>query len=144
MFCFVICLLLHLLSGIANEDGELYRFGLDGRGDVVDEWGFDALHRHYERDGVGRVSKVLRPDERWSTYEYDGTGHIVGERHSDGSEAAYKYNKDGLLVAAFNDATRIGLVRGRDGRVLEETQGEHSVESHYDAYGSRIRLCSDM
>lgn len=132
------------LTGIANEDGELYRFGLDGRGDVVDEWGFDALHRHYERDGVGRVSKVLRPDERWSTYEYDGTGHIVSERHSDGSEAAYKYNKDGLLVAAFNDATRIGLVRGRDGRVLEETQGEHSVESHYDAYGSRIRLCSDM
>ena len=154
---FVYYLLLHLLSsiiwgydtelqltGIANEDGELYRFGLDGRGDVVDEWGFDGLHRHYERDGAGRVSKVLRPDERWSSYEYDGTGHIVSEQHSDGSESAYKYNKDGLLVAVFNDATRIGLVRGRDGRVLKETQGEHRVESHYDAYGSRIRLCSDM
>ena len=132
------------LTGIANEGGELYRFALNGCGDVVDEWGFDGLHRHYERDGAGRVSKVQRPDERWSTYEYDGVGHIVSEQHSDGSASAYKYNKDGLLVAAFNDATRIALVRGRDGRVLQETQGERTVESHYDAYGNRIRLCSDL
>ena len=132
------------LTGIANEGGELYRFALDGRGDAVDEWGFDGLHRHYERDGVGRVSKVLRPDERWSTYEYDGVGRIVGERHSDGTGTAYKYNKDGLLTAAFNDSIKIGFERGRGGRVLKETQGEHMVESVYDAFGSRIRLSSDL
>ncbi|SJL33465.1 MULTISPECIES: RHS repeat domain-containing protein [Bacteroidales] len=132
------------LTGIANEGGELYRFALDGRGDVVDEWGFDGLHRHYERDGAGRVSKVLRPDERWSTYEYDGVGRIVGKRHSDGTGTAYKYNKDGLLTAAFNDSIKIGFERCRDGRVLKETQGEHMVESVYDAFGSRIRLCSDL
>ncbi|MDO4704190.1 RHS repeat domain-containing protein [Tannerella sp.] len=132
------------LTGIANEGGELYRFALDGRGDVVDEWGFDGLHRHYERDGAGRVSKVLRPDERWSTYEYDGVGRIVGERHSDGTGTAYKYNKDGLLTAAFNDSIKIGFERGRDGCVLKETQGEHMVESVYDAFGSRIRLSSDL
>ena len=132
------------LTGIANEGGELYRFALDGRGDVVDEWGFDGLHRHYKRDGAGRVSKVLRPDERWSTYEYDGVGRIVGERHSDGTGTAYKYNKDGLLTAAFNDSIKIGFERSRDGRVLKETQGEHMVESVYDAFGSRIRLSSDL
>ncbi|SUB88431.1 Cell wall-associated polypeptide CWBP200 [Porphyromonas macacae] len=131
------------LTGISNEGGEFYRFALDGRGDVVDEWGFDGLHRHYERDGAGRVRRVLRPDDRWSAYEYDGVGHIVGERHSDGSVAAYKYDKDGLLTAAFNDSMKIGFERGRDGRVLKEIQGEHTVESVYDAFGSRTRLLSD-
>jgi len=132
------------LKSIANEGGELYKFGLDGLGNVVNEWGFDGLHRRYLRDAGGRVIKVLRPDERWSSYDYDSLGNIVKEEHSDGSMAAYKYDRDSLLTEAFNEHSHIQLQRNRAGSVIKETQGSYSVAKTYDRYGNCIHTGSNL
>lgn len=132
------------LKSIANEGGELYKFGLDGTGNVVNEWGFDGLHRRYMRDGNGRVTKVLRPGERWTQYSYDGVGNIVQEAHSDGTMAAYKYNADSLLVEAFNNDSHIELTRTRDGRIIKETQGAYTVTRKYDIDGNCLQIESNL
>ncbi|WP_018630246.1 DUF6531 domain-containing protein [Niabella aurantiaca] len=132
------------LKSIANEGGELYKFGLDGLGNVVNEWGFDGLHRRYLRDANGRVTRVLRPEERWTSYDYDSAGNIVKEEHSDGTMAAYKYNPDGLLVEAFNEHSHIQLQHDRAGRVIKETQGGYSVTKKYDRYGNCIHTGSSL
>ncbi len=132
------------LKAISNEAGEVYRFALDGLGNVVSEWGFDGLQRRYERDGKGRVQKVLRPAGKWSSYSYDGTGNVIAERHSDNSGAAYQYDKDGLLIAAMNEVSRISLERDSAGRVIKETQGAHSITRTYDARGNASHIASSL
>ena len=132
------------LRSIANEGGEVYRFGLDAVGQVVNEWGFDGLHRNYIRDGAGRVKRVVRPNGRWSSYEYDGTGHVVKEDHYDGSGAAYRYNSDGLLMEAFNADGHLKLLRDKGGRITKEQQGKYEVTKKYDSFGNCIFTGSSL
>ncbi|MBZ4187943.1 DUF6531 domain-containing protein [Niabella sp. 3A5MI-3] len=132
------------LKSIANEGGELYKFGLDPMGNVVNEWGFDGLHRRYIRDGNGQVTRVLRPDERWTTYAYDGTGNVVQETHSDGSMAAYKYNADSLLTEAINENAHIRVERDKAGRVVKEIQDGYEVIKSYTKEGSCIYTGSSL
>jgi RHS repeat-associated protein len=132
------------LRSIVNEGGEVYKFGLDALGNVVSEWGFDGLNRRYLRDGTGRVKKVLRPAERWTTYDYDSTGNIVREEHSDGSTTAYKYNADGLLTEAFNEDSHIKLQRDKAGRITKEVQGSYEVTKKYDRDGACIHTGSNL
>lgn len=132
------------LRSVANEDGETYRFGLDAMGRVVNEWGFDGLHRRYIRDGGGRITKILRPAARWTSYIYDGTGNVIGEEHHDGSMAAYKYNKDGFLTEAFNEHSHIRLCRDIAGRIVQEQDGQHVIERTYDKDGHCVFVKSDL
>jgi RHS repeat-associated protein len=132
------------LRSIANEGGEVYKFGLDANGNVMNEWGFDGLQRRYVRDGNGRLRKVLRPEERWTSYDYDGVGNVVKEEHHDGSLAAYRYNKDGMLLQAFNEDGQIELQRDNLGRVVMEKQGKYEVTKKYDIDGNCIFTGSNL
>ncbi|MBS0028071.1 DUF6531 domain-containing protein [Chitinophaga sp. 22321] len=123
------------LRSIANEGGELYRLEPDANGNIINEWGFDGVHRRYERDGAGRVKKVLRPDNRWTAYEYDGRGNAVRMEQYDGSVTAYRYNADGLITGAFNEDGAIIIQRDFCGRVVNESQGAHSVTRSYSGNG---------
>ncbi|HVI43355.1 MAG TPA: DUF6531 domain-containing protein [Chitinophaga sp.] len=132
------------LRSIANEGGELYRFEPDANGNVIHEWGFDGLHREYQRDGTGRVRKMLRPNGQWTTYDYDGVGRIVREEHNDGSVAAYGYNKDGLLTGAFNEDGAVTIERDFCGRVVREVQGAYEVTRQYNALGNSAFIGSNL
>ena len=132
------------LRSIVNEGGELYRLVPDATGKVVEEWGFDGIHHHYERDGAGRIKKVIRPGNRWTMYEYDGNGKVVREQYHDGSEAAYGYNTDGMLTGAFNEDGAITIQYDAFGRVIEEVQGTHSVTRTYDEVSENSFIGSDL
>jgi len=132
------------LKTISNEAGEVYRFALDGLGNVVSEWGFDGLNRRYERDRNGRVTKVLRPADKWSRYQYDGLANMVLEEHSDNSWAAYKYDKDSMLIDALNEDIQIKLQRDRAGRVVKEVQGAHRIVRTYDKWGNATQIASSL
>ncbi|SDC32877.1 DUF6531 domain-containing protein [Niabella drilacis] len=132
------------LRSIVNEGGEMYKFGLDALGDVVSEWGFDGLNHRYQRDGNSRVTKVLRPDEKWTGYTYDGVGNIIKEEHSDGSMAAYKYDADNLLIEAINETSHIVLQRDGTGRVIKELQDGYAVNKVYDAEGNCVQTASSL
>ena len=124
------------LRSIANQGGELYRLEPDAIGNVINEWGFDGVHRAYERDGAGRVKKILRPENRWTAYEYDGAGQVVREEHNDGSVAAYGYSKDGLITGAFNEDGAITIQHDAYGRVVKQVQGAYEITRGYNEGGN--------
>lgn len=132
------------LRSIYNEEEERYHFELDGLGQVIKETGFDGLERNYIRDAAGRVSRILRPGNRWTSYLYDGAGNAIHEEHFDGTTASYHYNPDGLLIEAFNEENRIEFKRDKAGRITEEKQGEHSIQRIYDENGECVQLTSSL
>lgn len=132
------------LTGISNENRSLYRFKLNGNGDVVEEQGFDGLLRVYERDAAGQVSKVHRPGNRQTIYTYDGTGQVIRADHSDGSWEQFTYRADGELIGAANSHIQVQLERDMLGRVIQDSQGGYSVQSAYDAMGFRTGVQSSL
>ncbi len=125
------------LIGIKNEHGFVYRFVLDGSGDIAEEYGFDDLRRRYIRDAAGRVQLTARPEGQTTEYAYDESNRVVAVSYSDGSAEAYEYRKDGSLVAAKNDSAELVFERDPLGRVLKETTGDDWVLSSFDSLGRR-------
>lgn len=132
------------LHTIVNEGKERYTFELDGLGRVTKETGFDGIQREYIRDSAGRITKVLRPANRWTGYLYDGLGNVVKEEQYDDTFTAYHYNADGLLIEALNEEGKIELKRDRIGRIIKETQGGHSIDRIYNDKGFCIGLTSSL
>jgi RHS repeat-associated protein len=132
------------LRSIANEGGELYRMEPDANGNVINEWGFDGVHYHYERDGAGRVKRVVRPDNRWTVCDYDSTGLLVREEYNDGTVTAYGYNKDGLLTGAFNEDGAVTIQRDAYGRTISEGQGAYAVTREYNEWGEPVLVGSTL
>ena len=132
------------LREIVNEGGERYAFGLDGLGQVVEETGFDGLKRKYLRDGAGRVTRVVRPGGRQTDYELDGAGNVLEERHHDGRTSRFAYDGDGLLLRAENEGAKVAFKRDAAGRVIKETQGEHSIVRTFDPTGKHVHTESSL
>ena len=132
------------LREIVNEGGERYAFGLDGLGQVVEETGFDGLRRKYLRDGAGRVTRVVRPGGRQTDYELDGAGNVLEERHHDGRISRFAFDDDGLLLRAENGETKVAFKRDAAGRVIKETQGEHSIVRTFDPTGKHVHTESSL
>ncbi|WP_299434345.1 RHS repeat-associated core domain-containing protein [uncultured Maribacter sp.] len=132
------------LTGIVNEHGEAYRFSLDPLGQIASEWGFDGLQRRYIRDRAGRVIKVLRPDERYTSYMYDGVGNILAADHYDGTGEYFAYDTDGKLVEATNAEATVTYAYDSKGRLIEENQNGHTVQSKYNRQGNRTAITSSL
>lgn len=132
------------LHTIVNEGKEKYSFELDGLGRIVKETGFDGIQYEYMRDNAGRITKVLRPADRWTNYLYDGLGNVVKEEQYDDTFTAYHYNADGVLIEALNEEDKIVLKRDRIGRIVKESQGEHSIDRTYDKRGFCTQLTSSL
>ncbi|MDR2950593.1 MAG: DUF6531 domain-containing protein [Prevotella sp.] len=132
------------LHTIVNEGKEKYTFELDGLGQVVKETGFDDIQREYIRDNAGRVTKVLRPEGRWTSYLYDGTGNVVKEEQYDDTFTAYHYNADGMLIEALNEEGKIVMKRDRTGRITQEIQGGQTINRLYNKKGFCTQLTSSL
>lgn len=132
------------LVNIKNEHNELYRFIRNANSEVVEEIGFDDLKRYYRRDRSGNVVRIDRPDERWTEYEYDAVGRIIRSEHYDQTWEAFSYDKRGLLIAAVNPQVTVALKRDAMGRIIRDTQGEHSVLSTYNRNGARTIVISSL
>jgi len=132
------------LTQLLNEAGEAYRFGLDAAGQVVEVVGFDGLTRRYEHDAAGRVRQVRRPAGRTSAYAYDAAGRVAEVVHNDTERTCYRYDPAGALIEATTEGSTVVFKRDARGRVLTETQNEHTVTSAYDVLGQRVGLTSSL
>lgn len=132
------------LTSLVNEHGEMYRFTRNGRGDIIQETGFDGITRAYDRDAAGKVVKIHRPGGRWTTCEYDYNGNLTRAQHSDGYWEQFSYDRAGQLIEAVNEHSTVKLQRDARGRVLEEWQNEYGVTSSYDGHGNRRSLKSTL
>jgi RHS repeat-associated protein len=132
------------LTALVNEQGDMYRFTRNDRGDIIEEKSFDGLTRQYQRDAGGKVIKVQRPGKRWTEYEYDYNGRLTRAEHSDESWETYSYDRNGLLIEAINEHSTIRLQRDVMGRVKEEWQDGYTVSSSYGPDGRRRQIKSSL
>jgi RHS repeat-associated protein len=133
------------LTGVVNEHGEICRFARNERGDIVRETGFDGLTRQYERDAAGKIIKVQRPGKRWTVFEYDPNGLLARAEYSDNSWETYNYDRNGQLLEAINEHSTLKIQRDLMGRVVQEDQNGHLVNSVYDPHnGGRSLVQSSL
>ncbi|MCH9680617.1 MAG: hypothetical protein K0V04_04215, partial [Deltaproteobacteria bacterium] len=133
------------LTAVINEKGHRYRLERDPTGEISAEFGFDGGRRLYQRNAVGRVTKVFRPGlKRWSTFDYDVVGRVTEVVHSDGTTERFVYDDDGELIEANNDHVHVRLERDAGGRVVKEWQGTQWVESEHDHLGRRVGMQTSL
>ena len=66
------------------------------------------------------------------------------ERHHDGRTSRFAYDGDGLLLRAENGETEVAFKRDAAGRVIKETQGEHSIVRTFDPTGKHVHTESSL
>ena len=132
------------LVAIQNEHKEIYQFRRNANGEVIEEIGFDNLTRRYRRDKAGKVLRVERPEDRLTEYEYDAVGRIIRSEYFDESWETFSYDKRGLLIEAVNPQLEEKLKRDAMGRIVEDRQGEHLVQSSYAKNGARTLVTSSL
>ncbi|MCC7542066.1 MAG: hypothetical protein IT379_37955 [Deltaproteobacteria bacterium] len=156
------------LVGVRNELGELYRFLLDPRGEVVGEVGFDGGVRRYVRNSrTNELEQIWlpscrdttpsgitgRPEPRWdpkgrkSVYDFDDAGRVSRVVHSDGTALRYAYDLAGAIVSIENESAIVRFERDLCGRVVREETVAHDdpetpcwARSTFDLAGDRQRV----
>lgn len=132
------------LVKVINERGEEHAFTHDQRGDVILEKGFDGVAVRYTRDETGKIVRIDRPGNRFTEYTYDDNGRVARIAYSDGTWEAFGYDRSGLLIEAINEQGTVRLMRDGMGRIKEEWQNDHKVESRYDRKGRRTDIRSSL
>lgn len=133
------------LIAIANEHGNIYQFERDATGEITAERGFDGLMRRYVRDALGRIHKILRPEQKFSIYGYDSMDRVVEIRHHNGEREQFSYRSDGALIAATNAACTLEFERDLLGNVLKEIRdGQYWVASQFNSLGYRTAVRSSQ
>ena len=132
------------LISVTNENGEVYQFERDVKGNIVKEVGYDNLTRTYERDYSGLITKINRPGGKFIRYRYDKLGRIIRADYHDKSYEIFSYNKNGDLIETENPCVKISLERDSLGRITKEWQGNHWISNKYDEVGNRIQTISSF
>lgn len=71
--------------------------------------------------------------------------NILKEEQYDGEVSLYTYDKDGMLVKAENSENLLEFTRDRKtGQIIEEKQGEYTVNRTYDSEGNCTRITSSL
>ena len=66
------------------------------------------------------------------------------ERHHDGRTSRFAFDGDGLLLRAENEGAKVAFKRDAAGRVIKETQGEHSIVRTFDTAGKHVHTESSL
>jgi RHS repeat-associated protein len=132
------------LMSITNEKGEIYQFERNYNNDIIGETDFEGQKKFFVRDKDGLVTQKRTPFGKNIFYEYDLAGRMTQTHYPDGTWEAYQYDTSGLLVNADNESSSVAFQRNKLGQVINEKQGEHSIQYEYDSQGNLIGLKSSL
>jgi len=125
------------LERIRNENGETYTLDRDQCGRVISETGFDGRVIRFEYNGAGNCTALINGVGERISFLLDDLGRIVGKVLPNGESISYGYDLLGYLSHASNSTCEVRFERDFMGRVIREHQGDFTIESQYDAMGSR-------
>ena len=132
------------LLRVVNENGEEYTLERDTLGRVVRERGFDGRELRAEYDPAGHLVAVVTGVGRRTVITRDIVGRITGQTFPDGTARTFEYNPEGFIAAAEGPDAAVRFDRDPSGRVVRESIGGDTVESHYDPAGNRIGVRSSV
>lgn len=118
----------------------------------------------YERDLLGRVTRMVTPDNVEARYGYDPAGRMVEEQRADrtiervfdgngnviqvdwgrGQKTQFTYDSLGRLTAAEgvgerSDEEAVSRTYDGDGLLITEAVGDHVIRHRHDTFGRRTR-----
>jgi RHS repeat-associated protein len=125
------------LHQVTNERGELWQYDYDDGGRVFREKEFSGRTLHFTYDSSGFLTARINGNGETVINTRNKVGQIVAKTLSDGTAAEFQYGVDGLITLAKNDSITVKFERDAYGRVVREIQGDHVVESSFDARGLR-------
>ncbi|MFO0588737.1 MAG: DUF6531 domain-containing protein [Polyangiaceae bacterium] len=142
------------LIAVFNEHEEKYTFALDKAGRVTKEVGFDGRTLLFRYDAAGRCCETVNAEGRIMKLERDVAGRVMKRFVPKRPQlfvptpapevVEYRYDARGDLVFAKNEVAEIALERDSLGRVVRESSNGVTVESVYDASGTRVRRRSSL
>ena len=130
------------LREVINQNGVKTIFEYDETGNAIKETGFDNVTRKYIRNAAGLVTKVERPNRKFTNYVFDACGRVVSTYYSDGLLEEFTYSKTGNLISAINPDSEVSFIRDSMGDIIKETIGDDWIISEYDVMGNRIQCSS--
>jgi len=130
------------LVEVTNENGEVYKFVRDARGDVKQEVGFDGRTHVFVRDPARRVTMLFKPSKSHQKLAYDLMGNVTEIKYPDGTKESFIYSETGRLLSATNEAGTAWFERDARGRVLREGFGDEWVGSTYDEKHRRVGVAT--
>ena len=125
------------LTQVTNERGETWDYSFDKAGRLIYEKEFSGRSQRYRYDLAGFLIERTNGNDEKTVIERDKAGRILKKISADGDVAEFAYNANGFLTRAQNQWTTIEFERDEYGRVIREKQGDHVIESSYDARGLR-------
>ncbi len=132
------------LTGIKNQLGYAYQFGLDYKSNIIHEIGFDDIERKYHRDAIGQIKRITFSGNKFTDLTHDLRGRLIESKHSDDSFEAFTYQANGTLIEAYNQHSKLTFEKNALGQTTKEIQGEHFVKTEYNANGFKIATLSSM
>jgi RHS repeat-associated protein len=127
------------IVAVTNERGELYRFDYDLLGRVVHQVFPDGNHEYYVYDDHGDLIRIIQGDETSIDFIYSPVGRIAAKSYSDGTTEQFSYDPLRRLTLASNSETTIQLKWDQDGNLVQEKQGNYTLNHLYDPAGNRIQ-----
>ncbi len=127
------------LAEVVNERGEIWKYEFDNAGRVFRETEFSGRTQLFRYDAAGLLVERVNGNGEATVLQRDKSGRVVKKRSADGVEVEFEYDANGFMALAKNQTVTVEFERDAYGRVVRETQGQHVVESSFDARGLRIK-----
>jgi RHS repeat-associated protein len=125
------------LIGVTNQRGETYHLKRDPLGRIVEEVDYWGQVWRYTYDACGRIASSTDPLGRTINYITDPLGRILQKILPNGFVENFTYDANGNIVETRNPHITVTRKFDREGSLIDETQGEFSIKSAYDANGNR-------
>ncbi|MDO8334625.1 MAG: RHS repeat-associated core domain-containing protein [Nitrosomonas sp.] len=132
------------LEQVINEKGETYTFFRNDAGRIVREQSFDGAERQFQYDAEGFATSYTNANSETIAIQRDALHRVIGQTLPDGEQVTYGFDPIGNLVKAENADIPVRFERDPLGRIIKEFQGEHWVESRYDAVGNLIHTATSL
>jgi RHS repeat-associated protein len=132
------------LEQVINEKSETYNFFRDEAGRIIREQSFDGAERHFKYDAEGYAVTYINANGETINLQRDALHRVIGQTLPDGEQVSYGFDPIGNLLSAVNADIPVSFERDPLGRIVKEIQGEHWVESGYDALGNLIHTATSL
>ena len=132
------------LTALTNQRGERYELKRDALGRIIGEVDYWGQERKYEYTPAGHLAASMDPLGQTIRYQTDPLGRIVEKimpdpRQPKGIQTeTFEYDDNGYLVACRNENIRVDRKYDKEGRLVEERQGDSVISYSYDQVGNRI------
>lgn len=118
------------LSKLVNENDDEYCFAYDPFGRLVYEKAFDGKERHYQINKLTGRLDAARFEDKTMSYQYDVMGRIT-KLLTPEEERRFGYDINGRLISAENPHSLNRFILDALGNVVEESH-------QYDVFGQQV------